>query len=242
MKVMIMGKPVELMIGMDAEFFLRGPDGKYIAASSVIPGLKDKPHVLENGVCHPDGLSLEVGAPPSDTPDGMITNLLLVLEEVQSKYLTPKGVTIAYSHAVDHREVQGVQPDDLAFGCGVELAANTPDGGMLKQMLESTDSFNRYSGFHIHLGFTEGQSQNYFTYLDMRRLVLELDKLFNDSLLTPCPKRSRQYGGYGAFRVKPYGIEYRALDCRVITDKKRLELLLSKLQQLPDAFKSAGGK
>jgi hypothetical protein len=206
----------------------------------VIPGLKHKPFVLENGVCHPDGLSLEVGAPPADTPEGMITNLFTVLQEVQDKYLTPQGVTIANTPEVRHTKVRGVQPGDLQFGCGIEFDArhsrNNSRGVMNKTVTGSASEY-RFSGFHIHLGFTQDQEVNYFTYLDMSKLVLLLDALFLSYGLATSTRRATQYGGEGAFRVKPYGIEYRMMDCSVITDRSKLSSLLAALKRLPEVFR-----
>lgn len=235
MKVMLLGREVDLLIGMDAEFFLKNDKGRYIAAARVIPGLKHAPHKLDNGVCHPDGLSLEVGAPPADTPEGMVENLFTVLDEVTEKYLKPNGCTIAYACTIEHSQCEGVQPEDLEFGCGVELMANSSVEGMFRSNTATQDKF-RHSGFHIHLGFTSGLEQNAFTFLDTRRLIQALDKLFVN--LQTSPDRARQYGGNGAFRIKPYGIEYRMMDCRVITDAAKLKELLRCLNKLPEVFRS----
>lgn len=235
MKVLILGKEVELLIGMDAEFFLQDKDGKYIAAARVIPGLKHSPFKLDNGVCHPDGLSLEVGSPPAKSPLGMIQSLFTVLNEVKTKYLDPNEVTIASAFEVQIDKVHGVQPEDLEFGCGVEFDAhNTSE--MVKRV-SGSNADRRYSGFHIHLGFTKGQESNIFTYRDMSRLVLKLDTLFRRYGLGTSDRRATQYGGYGAFRVKPYGIEYRMMDCSVITNDTKLRNLLRALEELPSVFR-----
>lgn len=238
MKVKILGQEVDLLIGMDAEFFIER-DGQVIAAARVIPGLKTAPHQLENGVCHPDGISLEVGAPPSDTPEGMITNLFKVLAEVQEKYLTPNGCVIGNKSEVQHALCVGVEKEDLAFGCGAEFDAYATNG-MIKRV-QDTNRHLRFSGFHIHLGFTQGLESNYFTYLDTRRLVKVLDAAFLQVNLNTSDRRATQYGGRGAFRIKPYGIEYRMMDCSVITDSRKLERLLAVLNRLPDLFDQAGG-
>lgn len=232
MLVNINGQEVNMLIGMDAEFFLRDAQGKYVAASHVIPGEKHAPFKLENGVCHPDGLSLEVGAPPADTPEGMIQNLFKVLQEVKEKYLDPAGVTIAYACKVSPDQVRNSRPEDLQFGCGTEFDAYSPNQ-MIKAVTQ-TNKHLRFSGFHIHLGFTEGQESNFFTYLDMGHLVKKLDRLF--ARLQTLPERATQYGGNGAFRVKPYGLEYRMMDCTVITDKNKLTELLACMNNLPQLF------
>jgi hypothetical protein len=235
MKIEFNGEQIELLIGMDAEFFLKRED-RFIAAARVIPGLKTDPHKLQYGVCHPDGLSLEVGAPPADTPLGMVKNLFRVLGEVQELYLTPTGTTIAYTEEVRVASVTGAQPEDLVFGCGSEFDAYSDS------MYKTADAPNqtcRYSGFHIHLGFTKDQPSNVFTYKDMSRLVRALDVVFEEAGLSTTRQRATQYGGKGAFRVKPYGIEYRMMDCTVITSKEKLKKLLGCLEKLPEIFEIA---
>jgi len=120
MKVRVRGKELDVLFGTDAEFFLQDSKGKIVPASMYIPGTKAKPHVLINGVCHPDGLSLEVGCPPSDTPTGMLVNLFNVLQEVTDLYLTPNNLTISPAMEVVVSDVQGATASDLEFGCGVE--------------------------------------------------------------------------------------------------------------------------
>lgn len=235
MKIKLNGQEVELLIGMDAEFFIRNDKG-FIAAARVIPGLKHQPFKLDNGVCHPDGLSLEVGAPPSTTPEGMIVNLFKVLAEVKEKYLDPAGCSIAYQHYVNTGSVQGVQSEDLQFGCGREFDAYYIN--MIKQVGNSYPNY-RFSGFHIHLGFGSGFEENNLNFRDLGRLVKSLDSAFFQAGLGTSRGRANSYGGYGAFRIKPYGIEYRMLDCEVITDTNKLNQMLGVLNKLPEIFEKA---
>ena len=228
------GSTLDLMFGTDAEFFLADANGNVIPASKVIPGKKFNPHTLGNGVCHPDGLSLEVGCPPSDTPEGMLANLFAVLQEVKEKFLDPNGVQIIKPMSVDSFNVQGSNKEDLEFGCGSEY--DVYSSLMYKDSNRDTSQRLRFSGFHIHIGYTSGQEDNYWTYLDAGRLVRVLDSLVNKYDLGTCADRSQQYGGLGAFRVKPYGIEYRCMDCSVLTSSRKFNNLVSMLNEIPSAM------
>ena len=228
------GSELNLSFGTDAEFFLEDESGAIVPASKVIPGAKHNPHVLDNGVCHPDGLSLEVGCPPSDTPEGMLANLFAVLQEVNEKFLVPSKVSIAKSAQVNIRDVKDASKEDLEFGCGVEFDCRSPS--MLKASNRDTKQQLRFSGFHIHIGYTEGQESNYYTFKDASRLVLVLDHLVKKHSLETSGKRAEQYGGLGAFRVKPYGIEYRCMDCSVITNQAKYQRLLDMLCEIPSAM------
>jgi hypothetical protein len=229
------GVTLDLQFGTDAEFFIQDSAGKVVPASKYIPGLKSKPFVLENGVCHPDGLSLEVGCPPSDTPQGMLVNLFKVIDEVKVKYLDPNGLTIHSRMYTDSSVVQDATKEDLEFGCGSEYDARSTR--MFKQSDRDTSQKLRFSGFHIHLGYTE-QEDNYFTYLDSSTLVKALDRLVQRYDLGTTPERSMQYGGLGAFRVKPYGIEYRCMDASVIVNPSKFHRLTQMLNDIPSVMEA----
>lgn len=232
------GVEIDLMFGTDAEFFLVNSDNKVIPASKVIPGTKEKPHKLRNGVCHPDGLSLEVGCPPSDTPEGMVTNLFKVLREVHKKYLKDNGLTVLNKQGVSISKVEGAGHKDLEFGCGVEYQRTSSD--MYKHRDMSATKNLRFSGFHIHLGYTTDQQDDYFSYLDACKLVAVLDRLTAKHDLNTGKKRELQYGGLGAFRIKPYGIEYRAMDCTVITNERKFKRLMKMLDEIPKCMEELG--
>jgi hypothetical protein len=236
MKIKHNGKTWNVKIGGDAEFFLK-KDGVVFPASEVIPGTKEKPHTLENGVCHPDGLSLEVGFPPADTPREFLCNILKVIQEVRLKYLDPNGVQFT-----DESEVQisGIKAAEKDFerGCSSENFAWGAHGEAIKQ-LDTTADTHRFSGFHIHLGFTKGQTGTPTQVQDMAILARVMDGFVMKHRLFTTDLRSKQYGGYGAFRVKPYGIEYRAMDSSVFLQRAKLKSLMAFLDDIPEMFKAA---
>lgn len=231
------GATLDLMFGTDAEFFLADAKGNIIPASKIIPGKKFDPYILDNGVCHPDGLSLEVGCPPADTPEGMLTNLFTVIQEVKDKFLDPAGVQIIRTMSVDSSLVKGCTKEDLEFGCGSEYDAYS--SSMYKESNRDTSQKLRFSGFHIHIGYTSKQEDNYWTYCDAQRLVRVLDSLVDKHSLGTTGRRAEQYGGRGAFRIKPYGIEYRCMDCSVITTPAKFERLLCFLNEIPIAMEKS---
>lgn len=228
------GSELSLMFGTDAEFFLRDKKGWIVPASQVIPGKKFDPYILENGVCHPDGLSLEVGCPPADTYQGMLANLFKVLEEVKVKFLDPAGVVIDGRMMVKVKDALNPTDEDLEFGCGIEFDRQEVD--MIKRSDRLSTKNVRFSGFHIHIGYTEGQEVNHLTFLDASKLIIVLDELVQKYKLETTGQRSKQYGGLGAFRIKPYGIEYRCMDCSVITNASKFHRLLAFLEEIPAAM------
>lgn len=227
---------LDLQFGTDAEFFVADASGKPVAGSLVVPGTKDQPHRLENGVCHPDGLSVEVGCPPAATPEGMLANLFAVMQEVYEKYMQPRGYQFIKECTVKVEDYPSASRKDLERGCSYEYSAYS-FARKKKFITDESDQY-RHSGFHIHLGFTE-HDDTIATRMDMAALSRVLDKRFKQAGLGTTSERANQYGGFGAYRVKPYGIEYRALDCRVITDKGKCDKLLAVLQDIESIFNEA---
>lgn len=229
-------KKFTVTIGGDAEFFLQ-KDGELYPASKVIPGSKEEPFELENGVCHPDGLSLEVGFPPAKTPNEFFANILKVIQEVRVKFLEPNGVKFHSDSEVKVTDIEATDKD-LERGCSSEYFAWMNQGESIKQVEKSADEY-RFSGFHIHLGFTEGQKGTPLEVQDMAVLARVMDGFVMKHKLNTTDLRSQQYGGYGAFRCKPYGIEYRAMDSSVFLQRHKVRKLMSFLNDIPKMFRGA---
>lgn len=224
---------LDVMFGCDAEFFVKDSSGRPVEGSRVVPGTKDSPFKLNNGVCHPDGLSVEVGCPPAETPEGMIVNLFAVMQEVYENYMKPRGYSFINECTVEVKDYPNASTKDLERGCSFEYSAYS--FSRKKKFIDDESDKYRHSGFHIHLGFTEHED-TLPVRMDMAALSRAIDKQVLSRSLGTTHQRANQYGGYGAFRVKPYGIEYRALDCRVITDPTKLESMIAMLNDIENIF------
>lgn len=220
---------VDVTFGTDLEFFvISNETGKIVPASKVIPGTKGRPHQLEHGVCHPDGLSVEVACPPSDTPEGMFENIDKVIQEVKEKFLDPANVSISDSVKARLEDVDGATASDLDYGCGTEYNAYSGSRGA-----PSAGAPHRFSGFHIHLGFTEHDPSLPQVHKDMECLVKTIDSIFRSKGVYPNEHRTSQYGGFGAYRPKPYGVEYRALGAdNFFRDKESIIACLNKVESI----------
>lgn len=185
-------------LGADPEVFLT--DGKsLISAIGRVPGTKDSPVKTEWGKVHVDNVAAEFNTIPAISAEEFDNNVKMGLEGV---FEIARGFGLTVS-----TEAFGVfSKEDLSHpyakmaGCEPDYCAY--DGSMNDTVpLQFYDE--RAAGGHIHVG-TE------LTDADVPKLVKCLDLFLGIPLLErENPDRRFLYGKAGAFRRKPYGVEYR---------------------------------
>ncbi len=199
----------EFLVGADPELFIVNAKGKLVSAHGMVPGTKDEPFKVRNGAVQVDGLAAEFNIKPAATERAFKTNLTAVQNQLTA--MLPKGhKLVAVPTAHFGKEFLAKQPKEaLELGCDPDYNAYTgkvnprPDGAAV--------DFRTGAG-HIHIGWCSGvdpKLQEHYEAccfiakeLDARVGVLSL--LWDDDA-----KRRVLYGKAGAFRPKPYGMEYR---------------------------------
>jgi len=196
-------------LGCDPEWFLQTESGKVVSAIGKIGGTKQEPRVLftekirgkEVPFCvQEDNVLLEYNIPPATCKSEWLDfNLLIqskINEELKKQGLKP---LIVPSYIMPKEEMDN--PFAWVFGCDPDYNAWTrkPNPNPTSQ-----NKFLRSAGGHIHIGF-KGNKE------DKIRFVKLLDLFLDAPLMLMDKDRRRQelYGKPGAFRFKPYGIEYR---------------------------------
>lgn len=197
---------MKITIGCDPELFLR-EEGKLISAWGVVPGDKKNPFRVDGGGVQVDGMALEFNTDPASSFKEFENNIKSVMtimkEMVGEKEFAIQPVAEFGKEYIDQQpmeaKVLGCEPDYNAY-TGEKNAA--PDAGA---------DFRTASG-HIHIGWTSNQdplSPAHFE--DCRILAMHMDVLVGSPLIAAegPNKRASLYGAPGAFRPKPYGMEYR---------------------------------
>src|SRR5690606_24428610 len=110
----------------------------------------------------------------------------------------------------------GCQPDYNAYTMQTNLRPNTSDETL------------RSAGGHIHIGYKDAPEYDPEYYIpdeERANIVRALDLFIGvpSILLEPDNKRKELYGKAGAFRPKPYGLEYRTISNYYMEDKKLIE-------------------
>lgn len=183
------------LVGHDAEFIIRDAHTHQPVSMAEFTQT-----TLPTCVIYPDNVMLEMGTDPVPLDDfvsrieanrnDLFTflaahNLYTTIGEAEAEF--PKDqLCTAKAHAI------GCNPFSSAYMLGVPLVP-----------MPYSDQW-RFSGGHIHLAYDKNLVPEHF-------LVRELDKVMKDQS-TPCLRRDAFYGQRGAYRSKPYGLEYRSLD------------------------------
>lgn len=206
----------EFKLGCDPEIFVKNQN-KFICAEGLVKGTKQEPQKIINGMVQVDGMALEFGIDPVKTENGFVRRITNVMRRV--KNMVPAHLEFDPSTpcvTFDKDVFDSASEKSKELGCDPDWNAYT---GELNPTPNAKVDFRTTSG-HIHIGWTRGMNPLEPSHLmACRMLAVNMDywvgipSLFWDS--TPeAMKRRELYGKAGAFRPKPYGMEYRTLSSR----------------------------
>jgi len=195
----------KVTIGADPEVFLKRGD-TFIPAIGLIGGTKKNPKKCGIGFIQEDNVMPEFNIPPSTTAttfSNRIGSMLRELEKIASKHqctLEYKSWAAFDPQVLRHPQAQmiGCDPDYNAWTMEQNARVNADMLGNI-----------RVAAGHVHIGFNCGSnpaSRNNLVkwcdlYLGVPSILMEDDGNI----------RRKYYGKAGAYRPKPYGVEYRVL-------------------------------
>lgn len=207
---------MELLIGADVEMFVN--DGKdFLPAYGLVPGTKARPHAVPKGMVQVDGMAVEFGIDPAKNSSEFVNNLSSV-RKTMATMLKKHGNTIVpvVQPTVEFNRTIFDKAPPIAKELGCEPDFNAYNNGEANPRPDAGDAPIRTAGGHVHIGWTSGVDTTDLTHIEaccmltkMLDLYLGLPSIFWDN----DQKRRSLYGQAGAFRPKPYGMEYRTLSC-----------------------------
>jgi len=190
-----------MRLGSDPEVFLQDAAGKPISSIGYINADKWNPYQIpdmpKGYTLQEDNVSLEYGIPPAATAEEFIRSINNVM--ARSLDFVP-NLNFSRMSCIIFPEDQMNHPMAHIFGCEPDYNAWTT-----KENIKPAPphQFMRSAGGHIHV---ETTNDPYTTVRNMD-LFLGVPSVLMDS----GEDRRKMYGGAGACRVKPYGVEYRTL-------------------------------
>jgi len=209
---------VKLTIGADPEVFLRDPKTKkLISAAGLFPGTKQEPFAVMHGAIQVDGMAAEYNIDPCSNANEFVAKNLAVLAQLRDviKALNHDlKFEFVYNPVADFgAEMIAAQPlENRILGC-------TPDynawlDGAENPIPDADMPFRTASG-HIHLGWGSDYDINDPEHIEACCMMAkQLDVSMLGSIFVTEGKdgyeRRKLYGKAGAFRPKPYGMEYRS--------------------------------
>jgi hypothetical protein len=199
-----------MRLGCDPEVFLVNPEGKHISVIGLIKADKWNPLQIqgmpEGFTLQEDNVALEYGIPPAATEDEFVSHIQAVMvkskEWIGDLTFSKLSATIFTKDQMNHplAHVFGCEPDFNAWTEKENKKPNPPH------------EYMRSAGGHIHVE----TDKNPYHVAQMMDLYLGVPSVVMDK----GEDRRKLYGGMGACRPKPYGVEYRTLSNFWIFDEK----------------------
>ncbi|MNS09586.1 hypothetical protein D3C72_410740 [compost metagenome] len=202
---------LDILVGADPEVFVRKAGKKaFQSAHGLIEGDKKNPQKVHLGAVQVDGMALEFNIDPAKNEKEFITNITEVMRIMGE--MVPGYEMVAQPVATFTAAHIKKQPKEaLELGCEPDF--NAWKGGEVNPRPNGDVNFRTGAG-HVHIGWTKDVDPNdpghreacimatkqLDYYLGLGSLVYDTDT-----------KRRTLYGAAGAFRPKPYGVEYRVL-------------------------------
>lgn len=198
----------DFLVGCDPEFFVT-KDGKPVSAHALIPGDKKTPFKVKGGAVQVDGMALEFNIDPAKNSEEFVARLDMVMKQILA--MVPDHAMYDQPVAEFGFDYIQSQPQEAkVLGCEPDYNAYT---GEANPTPNAEMPFRTASG-HIHIGWTKNVDPHDPGHFNAcRRLTRMLDRRLGVmSLIWDKDKKRRElYGKAGAFRPKPYGMEYRTL-------------------------------
>lgn len=199
---------MKFKLGADPELFMQDASGAFLSAIDKIGGSKKQPRPLPIGdgfAVQEDNVAVEYNIPPSDSPESFVNNIQRAMSYLSDEVAALGARFVNVSATADFPEWQLKHPKAQEFGCDPDF--NAWLGGKRNPRPKAANAALRSCGGHVHVGYkfiNRKAVQDFTKHLD---LFLSVPAQVMDK----GQLRKQLYGKAGAFRYKPYGMEYRSL-------------------------------
>lgn len=202
---------LDILVGADPEVFVRKVGKKqFQSAHGLIQGDKKNPQKVHLGAVQVDGMALEFNIDPAKNEKEFITNITEVMRIMGE--MVPGYEMVAQPVANFTQAVMNKQPKEaLELGCEPDF--NAWAEGQVNPRPNGDVNFRTGAG-HVHIGWTNGVDINDPGHREaciMAAKQLDYYLGLGSLLFDSDTKRRTLYGAAGAYRPKPYGVEYRVL-------------------------------
>lgn len=193
-------------LGCDPEVFMRDLKGHYKSSVGLIGGSKKYPMPLPlgEGFCvQEDNVALEFNIPPAAGAQEYVESIQKTLKFLSDNIRASYGFELSNASAVSFPEEELQSDAARTFGCDPDYNAWT---GKKNPRPSAEDKNLRSCGGHVHIGIDKSNinTVNLIKMMDLYHGVPSV-------LMDKGEKRKELYGKRGAYRDKPYGVEYRTL-------------------------------
>lgn len=192
-----------VLVGSDPEVFVTNiKTGEIVSAIGLIPGTKDEPFNIEGGCAiQTDNVMCEFCVPPTNNATQLYASIQLALATLDSMLPENIKTTIIASATLDQKYLNNKQAK--TFGCDPDFNVYT----LSPNVAPDSRGNLRSAGGHIHVGYENPDWEMNLKIVRAMDLFLGIPSI----LLDEDTERKKMYGKAGAYREKPYGVEYRVL-------------------------------
>ncbi len=211
-----MKKYNNITLGCDPELFVKDFDGNLVSAIDKFGGTKENPKpISDNGHCiQEDNVAVEFNIPPCIDKESFVREIDFVMDHLEEKSME-MGLELAIQPSGEFEIDDLMHPRACEFGCEPDFNAWT---GYVN---ESPEPFSRLRtcGGHIHVGYDNPEIEDNLKIIQAMDLFLGVPSIIMDEDTL----RRSMYGNAGAFRNKPFGVEYRVLSNFWISSTELME-------------------
>lgn len=205
---------MKLLVGADPEVFAV-KDGQVVSAYGLVPGTKASPFPVDDGAVQVDGMALEFNINPAESESDFSCKIDSVFQQLRAMAgLELRAQPVAH-FSQEYFDAQ--PPEATERGCDPDYNAWT---GEVNDP-PSNDAPMWTGAGHLHLGWVEGRrTANHQEMCEQLGRQMDFYLGLPSLVYDPDMERRSLYGRAGAFRPKPYGLEYRVLSNRWVTSEK----------------------
>lgn len=227
---------MSITIGADPEFWVKHKEtGKVVSAHpwERTLGTKKTPLPCTNGGTQVDGLALEFNINPASSRGDFLENINTVLGHIRG--IVSPDFEFVFDPVVDFSEDEFEKSpiSNRQLGCDPDLNAWTgrPNNRPVTPLARSR---MRTASGHVHVGVPDPST------FDAPGLVKELDAVLYplSTLWDDDTDRRVMYGAPGAYRPKPYGLEYRVLSNRWLQTPELITFVYDTTRKVTENFLS----
>lgn len=192
----------KILIGCDPEVFIKYQQN-LVSAIGIVGGSKSRPREIKDGTLQEDNVLAELGIIPAATEDDFVYRVNSVLNQLQEHLRTvDAGLSFSIMASAMMPESQLRDPRAMEFGCEPDYDAWSD--GKVNPRPTATSAL-RTAGGHIHIGYDLDDGPDRMDVIKACDVFMGIPGV----LLDGDTERMKLYGKPGAFRPKPYGVEYR---------------------------------
>jgi len=224
--------------GCDPEIFVKNKEGDVCSAIGLFGGTKEKPRPIkslgEGFAVQEDNVLVEFNIPPAKSGKEFAESVQKTVDVLTRRALR-HGLSFTQGSAFSLKPEYLQDPKALVFGCEPDYNAYTTQANPAPK---SPDACLRSAGGHVAFGveLNADRGKWWKETLQYQRtaptwgciVIKKLDYLLGipSILLDDGELRKQLYGKAGAFRAKPFGVEYRTLSNFWIFNPKLAEAMI----------------